>query len=298
MRILVTVPHYYKPQPGALYGSQGRSDVATRLAAIEHAIAALHQTFGPAQAMLKLFGRQGLTANDALAAVLDVVICTAGEAHLVHELGLSPQLYRHHRTEARPMFLGFECHALLREALGQYDFYCFLEDDLILRDPMFFLKLQWFTQHAGEACLLQPNRFELSPRARFSKVYIDGAIARRTTSAFQDIHAGAALTLSVMGSEIRFERPLNPHAGCFFLNHAQMEHWSRQPFFLSRDARFVGPLESAASLGIMQAFRVYKPARQNAGFLEIQHSGSAFLDLLGTRFHPDSDLLARCPPAS
>jgi hypothetical protein len=59
-----------------------------------------------------------------------------------------------------------------------------------------------------------------------------------------------------------------------------MAHWAAQPYFLDRDTSFIGPLESAATLGIMRAFKVYKPAPPNAGFLEIQHFGTAYLSLL------------------
>jgi hypothetical protein len=34
-------------------------------------------------------------------------------------------------------------------------------------------------------------------------------------------------------------------------------------------------------LGIMKTFRVYKPALPNAAFLELQHCGSSYLDLVG-----------------
>jgi hypothetical protein len=184
--------------------------------------------------------------------------------------------------------------------LGQYDYYCFMEDDLILRDPLFFNKLRWFTRQTGDQNLLQPNRFELSSRARFPKVFIDGDIAPRATAAFQNVGEQSQLTGSVMGTEIVFRRALNPHAGCFFLNGAQMAHWSRQAHFLDRDTRFVGPLESAASLGVMKSFRVYKPARQHAGFLEIQHAGTSYLDLLGTTVGVGPELSARSlvPPAA
>jgi hypothetical protein len=62
-----------------------------------------------------------------------------------------------------------------------------------------------------------------------------------------------------------------------------MEYWANQPHFLDRDTRFIGPLESAATLGIMKTFRIYKPAPEHANFLEIQHFGSDFLSLIGSQ---------------
>ena len=86
-----------------------------------------------------------------------------------------------------------------------------------------------------------------------------------------------------MGVPVAFRRTLNPHSGCFFLNAAQMEHWARQPYFLNRDTSFIGPLESAATLGIMRTFRVYKPVPEHASFLEIQHWGDGWIRRLAQR---------------
>ena len=62
-----------------------------------------------------------------------------------------------------------------------------------------------------------------------------------------------------------------------------MKHWASQPDFLDRDTSFIGPLESAATLGIMRNFKVYKPVSAYANFLEIQHFGSNFLKLIGNK---------------
>jgi hypothetical protein len=60
-----------------------------------------------------------------------------------------------------------------------------------------------------------------------------------------------------------------------------MAQWANQTYFLDRDISFVGPLESAATLGIMKTFRIYKTSPEQASFLEIQHFGTGFLRLIG-----------------
>jgi hypothetical protein len=59
-----------------------------------------------------------------------------------------------------------------------------------------------------------------------------------------------------------------------------MARWAAQPDFLQRERAFVGPLESAATLGIARHFRVYKPERTNASFLELRHIHNRYLDAL------------------
>ena len=158
MRILVTIPHFYNAQGGGMYGSL-RADPKPRRNALMAAIFGLHNTYGPRQGLLV---KPIVESNTGLANKIDVVVCTTGDSHLIAQLGLPDGLYRHHATSAAPMFLGFECHALLRDALGAYDYYCFLEDDLLLSDPMLFQKLNWFNKIAGDGAVLQPNRFEIA----------------------------------------------------------------------------------------------------------------------------------------
>ncbi len=204
-------------------------------------------------------------------------MCTTKGNHLLNELSLSAEYFSHCPTEASPLLLGYECQAVLRERLGDFDFYCFLEDDLILRDPWFFVKLRWFTSHVGDASLLQPNRFEIARNHLVHKAYIDGNLPEQATKRFQNVNEHPQVTGNVMDQHIVFRRTLNPHSGCYFLNAVQMERWSKQPHFLDRDTSFIGPLESAATLGIMRTFRVYKPPPEDANFLEIEHYGTLFV---------------------
>ena len=55
--------------------------------------------------------------------------------------------------------------------------YCYLEDDIVISDSLFFSKLQWFYHVVNNArYLLQPNRYEIGVDPEFSKVYVDGPV--------------------------------------------------------------------------------------------------------------------------
>lgn len=281
MRLLLAIPHYFHADPGGAHASQ-RGAAQARLAALTACLTNLHQHFGAPQRLIHIGERQARLANQATALSLEIVVCTARDRHLLADLPLPPDRFHHHPTQADPLLLGFECQDLLRSALGQYDLFGYLEDDLLIHDPWFFAKLTWFTAQAGETCLLQPNRYETHPQHPTRKVYIDGDLAPHVTAPYQDVTVRPQLSAQVLGQTVHFRRALNPHSGCFFLTAAQLAHWSSQPHFWDRQTSFIGPLESAATLGIMRAFQVYKPAPENANFFEIQHYGSAFLSLLGT----------------
>jgi hypothetical protein len=286
MRILVAIPHYYtaaKLSPdGRAHGSVGQA-AQTRLTALSGCITSLHQLYGPAQHIIDQATRRAPPANGRVAGPVDIVICTTGPNHLLEHLRLPATSYTHCPTTCPPKLLGFECHAALRDRLGEYDYYAYLEDDLISRDPWLFIKLAWFTQELGNGVLLQPNRYEVGPLGLVHKAYIDGDLRADVTAPFQNIEEAPVATGKLLGTTVTFQRAKNPHSGCFFLNARQMEAWVQQPHFLSRDTSFIGPLESAATLGIMRTFRIYKSAAESASFLEIEHFGRGFLDQLKRR---------------
>ncbi len=275
MRILAAIPHYFDPQRGSSHGSL-RSDSAARIAGLTAAIAGLKQ-FEQHAFLLGLGSGPTNAVEQAHHARVDVILCTTGARHLLAQIPILVNECTHRATGAEPRFLGFECQRALRERAGEYDYYCYLEDDLIIRDLWLFAKLAWFTRLAGRHALLQPNRYETDAHSKVQKLYVDGNLAPEVTASLQDVNGAPEVSGEFLGSPLSFRRALNPHAGCYFLHAEQFAHWVRQPHFGRPDASFIGPLESAATLGVMRTFHVYKPAAPNMAFLEIQHSGAEIL---------------------
>ncbi len=280
-RILVAIPHFFRHRADGSHGSE-RRDPGPRVRALASAIALLRANLGTGQVTLDIAERVTKGANENLAHKLDIYVCTTGEDHLIGRLGLPADAFIHHQTRAEPKLLGYECHAMLRDGLSRYDHFALFEDDLFVHDPLYVAKCAWFTSQAGPDAVLQPNRYEIAPGGDPAKAYIDGDIRPHATSAFQNVADRPEVRLHAMGATVTFRRPLNPHSGCFLLSAEQMAHWVRQPWFLDRARDFIGPLESAATLGLMRTFRVYKPAWPQAAFLEIQHAGQAFISLIGS----------------
>ena len=288
MRILFTIPHYYHHHEhggqSALSGKHGSmtATAEARVAALRKTVLSIHQLFGPSQAVIQIADRRTIAANESIRAEVHVVIVTSGSSHLLEQADFAQHTCHQHASSGPPTELGFECHKVLRDRWGNYDFYGYLEDDLALLDPWFFEKLRWFNSHLGNESLLLPNRYERASGLAFNKCYLDGDLAAHVTKPFQDISVKPILSSTVLGREIRFQRPLNPHSGCFFLNAEQTRTWIQQPEFAVPSTAFIGPLESAASLSIMRTFRIYKPARENANFLEIEHDADRFMRLIRT----------------
>lgn len=289
MRLLAAIPHFVDARHVAADGRRHGSiagELKPRIAALTSCLSALYQNFGPAQRVIEIATGNAPLANTATAGGVEVLICTTRGRHALAELDLPAGSYSHIESDVEPTLLGFECHAALRDRLGGYDFYAYLEDDLTVRDAWTLHKLAWFAKQVGNEALLQPNRYEVGSLGLVHKAYIDGDLAPEHTAPFQDVTKLPLITSTIFDAKVAFRRTLNPHSGCFFLNERQMRSWSEMPHFLDRDVRFVGPLESAATLGIMRTFRVYKPVRDNASFLEIEHAGTAFLGQLRRRDDP------------
>ena len=275
MRILFAIPHYFAPNPAGHYGAE-RSPPEARALATRLCVSSLRQNFSGAQGLLD--GLQGKlhAANEDLSATITIALCTTGDSHLIaHLAGLGVD---HVRTGADPRLLGFECHKVLRSGLGQFDYFAYLEDDLRIADALFFTKLIWFNAQFGDTAVLQPNRFELAAEPAAFKLYIDGnPHDRRFGAGLQRIDEQRRIAAPAFGRQVAFQRVDNPHSGCFFLNAEQLARWASEPDFAVPSTAFCGPLESAATLGIMRHFRVYKPARENAAFLEIEHLDPRYL---------------------
>ena len=106
MRILFAIPHYYTAEGGGRHGSEG-GDAERRVRATRLCLAALQQTFSESQGLSD--GRGGVrlhAANPNLRATITIALCTTGDSHLVPHLEGCP--FNHIRTNAEPMYLGFE----------------------------------------------------------------------------------------------------------------------------------------------------------------------------------------------
>tara|TARA_B100000674_G_C37981326_1_gene982579 strand:+ start:3253 stop:4191 length:939 start_codon:yes stop_codon:yes gene_type:complete len=295
VRILVAVVHYWDPDGNGQHGSL-RPNPRPRIEAFQQQLLAL-QRIGTRQAQLNIQTMAAEPANSQLQHTIDIKVITDGEHHVLDRLdppyhGLFQMVIT---KPASPKHLGFEAQRFLASRLDQeYDLYAYFEDDLIVLDPWFFRKIDWFRSQAGDECVVFPHRIELAsdphPVDRF---FIDGPMP---DSDLRHIlpKPEAAISAQWPGGTLYFESPLNPHSGCFVLSRLQLYYWTQQPHWQDGDCSWVSPLESAATLGIAKTFRLFKPVMAQGSWLEIQHWGTSFHCLLGEKvaFPGDSDHLS------
>ena len=282
MRILLAVVHYWDPEGGGKHGSL-RSNPRPRIEAFQQQLLAL-QRMGTRQSQLNIETMAADPANGQLHHSIDVKVITDGEHHVLDRLD-SPYrgLFQMVVTQpASPKHLGFEAQRFLASRLDEeYDLYAYFEDDLIVLDPWFFRKIDWFRSQAGDGCVVFPHRIELAsePHA-VDRFFIDGPMPESQLRQILPTPE-AAIGAQWPGGTLYFESPSNPHSGCFVLSRSQLYHWTQQSHWQDGDCSWVSPLESAATLGIAKTFRLFKPVMAQASWLEIQHWGTSFHSLLG-----------------
>lgn len=285
MRVLFAIPHYFRAVADeARHGSESARGRAGRIAALDQSIAQIHNLFGNGRYAAQHHRKILTQAPNLLSFDFDIAICTTQGAHLLDELTCPPSMYSHVETKADPKFLGWECHRLLGQQVGNYDFYCYMEDDIILHDPFFFAKLNLFNEYfadmEGGSPLLQPQRYETTYSANpgrqplLQRIYMDYQVAEEA------MYSGEPLTIEHLGVEFTLEPTSLPHAGCFFLTEAQMRTLMAHPLYLNTEHIWVTPLDTAATLAIAHAFRIYKPALDSMAFLEVCHGYPAMIQQL------------------
>tara|TARA_B100000674_G_scaffold335459_1_gene280201 strand:+ start:1015 stop:1890 length:876 start_codon:yes stop_codon:yes gene_type:complete len=290
MRLLFAIVHYYKSGDGR-HGSLA-ADPKPRIDALRRLILQLHRLYGQPAGLLNHLQRRVDGVEDGGGPV-SLRVCVSDEYHVLDMLSDCESLYRKETCNPQdPRLLGFETQRVLLEAFtaaeadGEpFDYIAFLEDDILLTDPDFFLKLRCFNQAFGNHYLLMPNRIEtMEHQGQLRRFYIDGDYNPAASASYRQ-STGQQLCFPHLGEMVTFEQPSNLHSGCFFLNRDQARIWATSGHAAAVDTSFHGPLESAATLGMLKTFQLMKPSPKNGRFLTVEHGGRNFMGLVPMLSH-------------
>ncbi len=278
MKVLFVIPHYFKAlEDKSRYASHSASAMSTKLQALNTVIYNIDNLFGN-----RHFGAVHKTVEmekliNQFAFDFDIKICTNESDHLVGDLEFGSEIFEHIPLKVDPLLLGFYAQAVMSELKGNYDYYCYLEDDIIINDQFFFKKLDMFNRVANPRHLMQPQRYESAiyngklKKDFLTKVYMDYQIFKTKDNIDR-------YELEIMDSKIIVSATTHPHSGCFFLNSEQFEYLQQKPvwantFNINRNMA----LDLAATKAIGENFRVFKPHRNSMNFFEVEHGVSNML---------------------
>lgn len=282
MRILVVLAHYYKQNHEwkhacGLYAPEERARV------VSEAINSLYRLFVLNNMCTYYDGNHdGRSAfrleqsNQYYKHELKVIICTTSSGeHLLNCLTVPQDSFQWVKVNIDdPRYLPYSCHRVLYNEFMNtrgYDYYCYMEDDCIIRDELFFQKLKWFETTFGSKNILQPHRYSVTTSPEYKKVYGEPELAESYISYWVDLKKNPQLSAEVLGEQITFYKTRNPHCGAFFLSDKQFEIMCNTKGYGQLEAEFESPIESAATLMLMRAFNVYRVDFKWASFFEMEH---------------------------
>lgn len=276
MRVLLVLAHFYGASKNSRHSSGDIGKRTARKEALTSVLRNWRAHFG-ATANLQI-DRKEFRETAGMLDQLDIVVLTTADNHLLDDVTAKQFSVKHVNVSLNDTrMLPFAAHDVMASARSKYDWFVYSEDDLRLSDASFFIKQTAFQLTYGWRRVLQPNRYELNDDGCHLKTYVDGDLRVGLTAPyFSSMRDDDYLRLNMGGSPVALRRALNPHSGFFALTSEQLDYWVRQPHFRDHDCSFVSPLESAATLGILKTFAIYKPFSASAGFLEIEHLDTRF----------------------
>jgi hypothetical protein len=280
MRVLVVVAHYFHPEPDPRHSALNAARRGERETAVRRVLTTWRHLFGDDRAVLNIEKRAYETISPHVDTVTICALTTQGRHLLDAEFCKRHRIMLIERNVDNPRYLGFEAASLFADARHRFDLFVYSEDDLLVQDPMFLHKIRWFGQRFGYRRLLMPNRFEWNLTGPAVKTYIDGDVRRGAYETWSSpLPDEEFLAANALADRAVFRRARNPHSGMHVLSHEQLTYWIDRPYWNDRDAAFIGPLESAATLGVLKTFPIYKPFGRSASFLEIEHLDRTFSSL-------------------
>ena len=252
--------HTFRALPALGREPEGGADAPRLLIVVTHVAGkASHHTFSKHEKLAAVLS--GVRQSFAHLRY-EIVVNTLPGKHVVGELpaDLTAGLTIHAEADPDPMLIEFRVQDLFAARREEFDYFLFLEDDIVVHDTLYLDKFQLFNRFTRDPkYLLMPNRYEITGAA---KVYIDQN--RYSKLAHLDMDG------------VQLSECANIHSASYLLSRAQLDLWLASGRQLYRQISYIGPLESAASGCLMEVFRVYKPAPPNLRFLEVRHYDNCY----------------------
>lgn len=290
LRIRAAIPHFFhESAQGSGYGSGRSGQRLARCIALARCLSsllALRRSSGDAllnigEHRIEHWPAHPQGQQRAEAIELELHLFTDGH-HLLHDVValFHGRLHHHPLQLENPRFLPIHTRNWLLQQQPTADLTFYLEDDLVISDPLFLDKQLWFLQRTEHQAVLMPHRVEPTFASPEAQLLVDGPLAPAFIQRFCKPQEDAAQgRFDPYGPLIHFDVASNPHSGTFVLSAPQVERL--RPMELPSDG-FISPLETAATLTVLSHFPVFKPAKGQQRFLQVEHGHPSFLGTLNS----------------
>lgn len=288
MKVRVAIPHFIREiQGGGGYGSGRIGAQLPRSIALGRCLSALLALRrSPAETELRHSSRSigripALPDPDQRVEriELDIHVWTNGADLLKDVLALYADRISIHAVQLdNPKLLPIHTRDWLIQQEPIADLSIYMEEDIVISDPLFLDKQLWFLERTDHKAVLMPHRFEPHPSDGEARFLVDGPLPERLICRFHTPRKNVASGCFRTDLEpVSFDQPFNPHSGCFVVDAEQIRYLRQQT--LPQDG-FVSPLETAATLTVLQHFLTLKPSEGHQRFLMVEHGHPSFLSCL------------------
>jgi hypothetical protein len=170
-----------------------------------------------------------------------------------------------------PMFVEYDSFEVFSGFIDSFDYFMFLEDDVLLNDSWFLEKIKKFNYYSSHKnFVLLPHRFEYCNGVKY---FFDQMIADKpgkTAYNYSEI-------LKVYTDDAAFVVYENPHAAFYCLSKEQLLLWKNSGYKWKNKVVAYGVLESAATYSLYENFEFLKPHPDNINYFEVQHYGNKYM---------------------
>jgi hypothetical protein len=281
LRVRVYIPHFCGSDDSQRYASGRSAERFVRQLAFSRCLLALQ---GQRRRRRDLSLNIGERLIDALPPAipsgserpelrLEIQVVSNGRDRLAEVLELYADSVREHVVSLEdPQRLPLEARALLMSDPEPADLWLYLEDDLVLLDPLFFDKQWWWLDLCGHQQVLMPHRYELVRGGSGGRLLVDGPLRKGLIGPLNNPQEGV-LRATYDGREVGFDRTANPHAGLFVISERQRQELRQAPL---PEEGFIGPLETVATFTVLHRYPVCKPSLPHRRFLMVEHGHPSF----------------------
>ena len=290
MRVQVCIPHYFREHTDPAqnpngYGSLRSGARLARSIALSRCISGLLNLQTNQKTLILNHHNKRIDSEEKLTnnCEIEINVCTDGINFLGDVLELYKTKINHIPIKLEnSRELPLHTRDLLIGSSNKFDIYTYMEDDIIIHDPLFFEKQSWFLQKTNGLFILMPHRYERIDQGKCEVLLVDGKLMPDLINVFQETTENVANGMFQGKVSASFDMASNPHSGTFTVNQSQKIHLQNQQ--LPTDG-FIGPLETAATLTTMKFFKILKPSYINWKFLCVEHGDPSFLHYINTLPH-------------
>lgn len=292
MHIRAVIPHYFAEdlsgvsQIGQGYGSRKKGGRLTRLNAVSRCLhGLLNLRRSPYDFILDLREAKGIvtpqqSSQSFCQEITIEIILVVFRDNFLRETAesLFPLVKLLAIEIDDPRWLGLSARDWLINHPNPADLNLYLEDDLVIHDPLFADKIIWFAHRSSHHAVLMPHRYEYTRQpGSLPRLFVDGPIDHQVFASWHNPISDAAMGTFLHYRDISFDIPSNPHSGFFGVSKQQI--FKLREIALPRSG-FIGPLETAATYTVGHLFKLFKPSMRNRDFLTVEHASPSYLGYL------------------